>query len=177
MKHLSQDLITKLSSIKCVVFDFDGVFTDNTVTTSSLNVESVSCWRSDGLGLSRLRSIKIPTLILSSETNPVVSLRAKKLNIPCIQGIEQKDQSLRDISQEYQIKLSEIAYLGNDINDIPAFKIVGLAVAVKDAYPEVLPYVSLITERQGGRGAVREICDLIYQIKSQVLSQEEVHDV
>ncbi|HAU1685168.1 TPA: HAD hydrolase family protein [Legionella pneumophila] len=160
--------LTALSNIKMVIFDFDGVFTDNTVFISQEGIESICCWRSDGLGLTRLKSIGILPLILSTEANPVVSVRASKLKIECWQGIENKALAIEKICQEYEIKLSEIAFVGNDINDICAFKIVGVPIAVGDAYPEVFPYIMYQTKKHGGRGAVREVCDLIYQVKTTV---------
>ena len=79
-----------LSTLRLVAFDFDGVFTDNTVSVDQNGIESVRCWRSDGIGLERLHSIGINTIIISTETNPVVSARAKKLKITCIQGVQDK---------------------------------------------------------------------------------------
>ena len=159
---ISDDL---LSSVELVVFDFDGVFTDNTVIVNQDGVESVRCWRSDGLGLLRLSSINVKTFIISTEKNSVVSLRAKKLNVPCRQGIEDKSTSIVDICKELQIAPEKTMFVGNDINDIPAFQSVGIPVAVFDAYPEVYPYVIFKTNTPGGVGAVREICDLIFRAK------------
>lgn len=167
MRDVKQTLFLKaLSNIKMVIFDFDGVFTDNTVILSQDGTESVCCWRGDGLGLSRLKTLGLSTLILSTETNPVVSARAEKLKMTCWQSVEDKAAAIVQISQDYAIPTSEIAYVGNDINDIPAFKIVGVPIAVRDAYPEALPYVMYRTEKCGGRGAVREVCDLIYSVKT-----------
>lgn len=160
---LSQEL---LASIQLIVFDFDGVFTDNTVFVTQEGVESVRCWRSDGLGLSRLRSIGVQVLILSTETNPVVMTRAKKLKMPCKQGIEDKAAAILETCLELAISPAQTMFVGNDINDIPAFKSIGLPVAVADAYPEVLPHVLFRTEKPGGFGAVREMCDLIYYAKN-----------
>ncbi|MDC0575552.1 HAD hydrolase family protein [Nitrosomonadaceae bacterium] len=160
---ISQEL---LASIKLVAFDFDGVFTNNTVYVSQDGVESVRCWRSDGIGLSRLHSIGVQTFIISTETNPVVTARANKLNMLCKQGIEDKAAAILEICLELTISPEQVMFVGNDINDIPAFKLVGLPVAVADAYPEVDPYVLFQTKKFGGLGAVREICDLVFNAKS-----------
>ena len=77
-----------LQTVKLVIFDFDGVFTDNSVYISQDGIESVKCHRSDGLGISKLKSLKIPTYIISTESNIVVSVRAKKLKIPVFQNIK-----------------------------------------------------------------------------------------
>jgi len=149
-------------NLKLVIFDFDGVFTDNKVIVSQNGVESVSCNRSDGLGLSRLKEINIKSFIISTESNPVVSVRAKKLKIPVIQNVQNKDEAVSKLCKELDISLGNTMFVGNDINDIPALKIVGFPVAVFDAYEEILPYVNFKTNKNGGEGAVREICDLIY---------------
>ena len=151
-----------LCSIKLAVFDFDGVFTDNAVYVTETGVESVKCSRSDGLGLSRLKSLGIDALIISTEKNPIVSVRAKKIGIECIQGVLNKAEALNKLAYDRSLDLSSVMFLGNDINDIPAFKLVGVPVAVADAYKEVIPYTIHRTKCAGGKGAVREICDEIY---------------
>lgn len=151
-----------LKKIKLVIFDFDGVFTDNNVNISENGLESVNCCRSDGLGISRLKSIGIPNYIISTESNKVVSVRAKKLNIPVFQNIKDKSQAVSSLCEKLGINLENTMFVGNDINDIPALKIVGFPVAVSDSFEEILPYVIFKTQKKGGRGAVREICDLIF---------------
>ena len=155
-----------LSTVKLVAFDFDGVFTDNTVSVTQDGIESVRCWRSDGLGLSRLQSIGVKTFIISTETNPVVTARSKKLKMSCKQGIEDKAATILQTCIELGIDPEHTMFVGNDINDIPAFKSIGLPIAVADAYPEVYPYVLYRTEKPGGLGAVREVCDLIFQARN-----------
>lgn len=154
--------IDLLSSVRLIAFDFDGVFTDNTVYVTQDGVESVRCWRSDGLGLSRLHSVGVQAFIISSEANPVVSARAQKLKLACKQGIEDKAAAILAICSELDIPPQQTIFVGNDINDIPAFKSVGIPIAVADAYPEIYPYVLYRTQRPGGMGAVREVCDLVY---------------
>jgi 3-deoxy-D-manno-octulosonate 8-phosphate phosphatase (KDO 8-P phosphatase) len=148
--------------IESVVFDFDGVFTDNTVIVDQNGIESVRCWRSDGLGLDRLRSLGIKLLIISTEVNPVVTTRAKKLKMECMQGINDKSAAILEWASANKISLSKTAFVGNDINDIVAFNEVGFPIAVADCYYEVRPHVRFVLSRMGGYGAVRELCDLIY---------------
>jgi len=159
---ISQDL---LASVELVVFDFDGVFTDNSVYVTEDGVESIRCWRSDGLGLSRLHSISVKTFIISTETNSVVSARAKKLSVPCKQGVGDKAASIQETCRELCISPKQTMFVGNDINDIPGFQSVGIPVGVFDSYPEVYPHVIFRTKAPGGMGAVREICDLIFEAK------------
>ena len=155
-----------LASVRMVIFDFDGVFTDNTVSVSQDGVESVQCWRSDGLGLSRLKEVGVKAFIISTEANRVVSVRAAKLKVDCKQNIEDKSVAILETCREVSILAKHTMFVGNDINDIPGFEAVGFPVAVNDAYPEVNEHVLFRTQKKGGRGAVREICDLIYFAKS-----------
>lgn len=158
--------IDLLSSVRLIAFDFDGVFTDNTVYVTQDGIESVRCWRSDGLGLSRLRSVGVQAFIISTEANPVVAARAQKLKLACKQGIEDKAAAILATCSEMDIPPHQTMFVGNDINDIPALKMVGLPVAVADAYPEIYPYVLHRTQKSGGMGAVREICDLVYNARN-----------
>ena len=151
-----------LSTVRLIAFDFDGVFTDNTVYVSENGVESVRCWRSDGLGLARLRQVDVQAFIISTEANPVVSARAQKLQLPYKQGVEDKAAAILATCSELQIDPRQVMFVGNDINDIPAFQAIGIPVGVADAYSEIHPYILYRTQRPGGFGAVREICDLVF---------------
>lgn len=155
-----------LASVRLIAFDFDGVFTDNTVYVSQDGIESVRCWRSDGLGLARLRAVGVQAFIISTEANPVVSARAQKLKLPCKQGVRDKAAEILATCKELQISPQQTMFVGNDINDIPAFQSIGIPVGVADAYPEIYPYVLYRTQRPGGFGAVREICDLVFNARS-----------
>lgn len=165
MSNKSVLSIERLSSIELVIFDFDGVFTDNAVYVSQDGIESVRCCRSDGIGLSRLTSIGVKLLIISTETNPVVATRAGKLKIQCKQSVDDKALAVLEFCKELEVNLENTMFVGNDINDIPAFDMVGVPVAVADAYPEVFAHVIYRTTKPGGYGAVREICDLIYNAR------------
>ena len=161
--------------VRLVVFDFDGVFTDNTVWLTQDGIESVRCWRSDGLGLALLRESGVKVFILSTETNSVVSKRAEKLKLPCRQSVEDKAAAIVDICRELNILPQHTMFVGNDINDIPAFQIIGFPVAVADAYPEIVPYVKYCTTRPGGFGAVRDVCDLIVNAQKCLNEPNETH--
>lgn len=154
------DLVERLKTIKLIVFDFDGVFTDNTVIVDQNGVESVRCSRSDGLGLAKLRRLQIKHCILSTESNPVVLQRAKKLQIQCTNNCKDKKKELIQMMQELKISFDQVAFMGNDINDEACLDCVGLPIVVKDAHPDVMKRGRYMTQTKGGYGAVREICDL-----------------
>ncbi len=149
-----------------MIFDFDGVFTDNMVYVSDSGAETIRCWRSDGLGIHRLKAVNVNTYIVSTEVNSVVAVRAKKLGIPYKQAVSDKSVAVRAICEELKVDLKNTVFVGNDVNDIPALMIVGIPVAVYDAYTEVLPYIEYRTTALGGYGAVREVCDVIYKAKT-----------
>jgi 3-deoxy-D-manno-octulosonate 8-phosphate phosphatase (KDO 8-P phosphatase) len=149
-----------IHKIRLVAFDFDGVFTDNMVYVFEDGSEAVRCFRSDGIGLQKLKQLGIETVIISTESNPVVSARAAKLRIRCFQNCEDKRHTLESFAKERGISLAEIAFIGNDINDCPCLRCVGLPIVVQDAHPDVIPLAIYRTRNRGGHGAVREVCDL-----------------
>jgi N-acylneuraminate cytidylyltransferase len=150
-------------TVELVVFDFDGVMTNNWVTVDQNGIEAVTANRGDGMGIGLLHKRGIKTLVLSTEINPVVSARCQKLKIPVIQGVEDKPVVLKEYLSNNQIKPEFVVYVGNDINDVPCFPVVGCAVAVADAHFSALSQADLILSRKGGKGAVRELCDLLLQ--------------
>lgn len=146
-----------------VVFDFDGVMTDNRVWTDGSGNELVAASRADGAGIKLLREAGVPVLVLSSETNPCVAARCRKLGIPLIQGQWKKAPQLSQYLAEEGIDPRQVVYVGNDINDLPCFEIAGCAVAVADAEPAVRARADLVLARKGGHGAVRELCELVLE--------------
>ncbi len=147
--------------VDAVVTDFDGVHTDDHATVSSQGLEGVRVHRGDGLGMAMLRRAGVPALILSTETDPVVRARAIKLGVDYRQGVQDKATALTEWLAERGIDPARTAYVGNDVNDLPALDLVGWPVAVADARPEVLAAARLVLERRGGDGAVRELADLV----------------
>lgn len=160
-EDLSASLREALGRVEFVAFDFDGVFTDNRVFVDENGVESVACSRLDGFGLQALREAGIGLVVLSTEVNPVVSARCKKLALDCVQGLDDKAAALRDQIAERGVSAERTAYLGNDVNDIECLQLAGVPVGVADSHPCVLPHVAFTTTAAGGRGAVREFCDLV----------------
>ena len=158
---ITAELARKFSAIKFLAFDFDGVFTDNLVYTSEAGEESVACWRSDGLGLSAVKKIGIPVWVISTEKNPVVSKRCQKLGIECIQSCDDKLSVLIKLLDQYQCEIENAVFVGNDINDSECLRKVGLPVIVADSHPDIHHFAHYKTKKDGGKGAVREVCDLI----------------
>ena len=156
--------------IRLVAFDFDGVFTDNAVFVSEDGHEFVRCSRSDGIGLRKLERLGIQTVIISTETNPVVAVRSRKLGIRCVQGCEDKRSALEAIINEMDITPDQVAFVGNDINDLPCLEFVGFPIIVRDAHLDVVSIARFRTRARGGYGAVREVCDLFERV---LISQQE----
>jgi YrbI family 3-deoxy-D-manno-octulosonate 8-phosphate phosphatase len=147
--------------LRLVVFDFDGVMTDNRVWVNGDGEEWVACNRSDGLGLDQLRASGLDLLVLSTEKNPVVGARCRKLRLDYEQGLADKSGRLRELLIERNIDPADVAYVGNDVNDLECMRLVGCAIAVADAHPGVLIEADLVLTKPGGHGAVRELCDRV----------------
>ena len=148
-------------SFKLLVYDFDGVLTDNKVFVDQQGNEMVQVSRADGLGIAEIRKLGIQQMILSTETNTVVSARAKKLDLFCLQGVDNKAQALTEYCNVHQISLSDVAYVGNDINDLEVMKLVGTTFCPADAYTSIKEISQCIFTSKGGEGVSREILDLL----------------
>jgi YrbI family 3-deoxy-D-manno-octulosonate 8-phosphate phosphatase len=111
-----------------------------------------------------LERFGVASVIISGETNPVVTIRARKLNIRAIQGCEEKRTVLEQLVQEMGLRVRQVAFVGNDINDLPCLMVVGLPIVVQDAHSDVIPYARYQTQTRGGYGAVREVCDLFARV-------------
>lgn len=147
--------------VAAVVTDFDGVHTDDTAIVDADGGERVRVSREDGMGVALLRRAGIPMLILSTEVNAVVRARADKLRVPVLHGVEDKASALRSWATAQGVALADIAYLGNDVNDLPAMRLVGWPVAVANAHPQVREEARVVLSREGGRGAVRELVERV----------------
>ena len=154
----------RIHAIRLIAFDFDGVFTDNMVYVFENGSEAVRCFRGDGIGLRKLERLGIATVIISTEINPVVAARGRKLRVRCVQGCEDKYAALEAIVKAMEFSLEQVAYVGNDINDLTCLTCVGLPIVVHDAHLDVIPHARYQTRAQGGHGAVREVCDLFERI-------------
>jgi len=153
-----------VSSIDLIVYDFDGVMTDNRVFVLEDGTEGVIANRADGLGIDRFRELGIPQMILSTETNPVVKARGKKLVLEVIASCKDKRQTLCSYCEQNGYDMKRVVYLGNDLNDLKVMKIVGYPVAPADAHPEVRAIAKVVTRTKGGEGVIKE---LAYNIVTQ----------
>ena len=149
------------TSINLLVYDFDGVMTDNRALIFSNGDEAVFVNRSDGMSVSMLSQLGFNQIILTSEINNIVKFRAEKLKIQIYSGTENKKQSLCNIAKKFKINPSEILYIGNDINDLEAMKISGLPMCPSDAHPSIKKISKYIFKTKGGYGVIRELYDLI----------------
>jgi YrbI family 3-deoxy-D-manno-octulosonate 8-phosphate phosphatase len=147
--------------IDLIVYDFDGVMTDNRVLLLQDGTEGVFVNRGDGWGISMLRRQGVAQLIMSTETNPVVAARARKLDLEVMSGCADKAAALRAYCQEHGHDLSRVVFVGNDVNDLAAMQLVGHAVAPSDAHARVTAAASQVTEAAGGAGVIRELAGLI----------------
>ena len=147
--------------IDAVVLDFDGTQTDDRVLVDADGKEFVSVHRGDGLGIAALRNSGLKMLTLSTEQNPVVAARARKLKIPVLHGIDRKDLALKQWCEEQGIAPERVLYVGNDVNDLPCFALVGWPVAVASAHDVVRGAARAVTTVPGGDGAIREIASWI----------------
>ena len=133
--------------LKLIVYDFDGVMTNNKVMIDQHGNEFVTVSRADGLAISEIKKKGISQIILSSEKNSVVKSRADKLNIPCIQGVDNKKEKLIQYTNEKAISLDEVAYVGNDINDIDVMNILDKTFCPFDAHQSIKKYRNLFLKQ------------------------------
>jgi len=159
----------KASMIRLLVTDCDGVLTDGCAWYDSSGEAMKRFSMRDGMGVERLRKIaSIETAIITGENSMAVKRRAEKLGITLLfQGIDDKGACLQLLARQLGLKLVEIAYIGDDVNDLPAIKLAGLTAAPADAFEGVVPFVDYITLRTGGNGAFREFAELIIESKNQ----------
>ncbi len=161
------------ADLSLLVLDFDGVLTDNRVYVNEKGVESVVANKEDSLGITLLKKAGLEVVILSKERNPVVQARADKMQIPAYQGVDDKAEKLAQLLQERGLKAEQVAYIGNDVNDLPCFSLVGMAACVADSHPEVKRAADLVLTKKGGRGAVREFIDLLLRQQGALFETED----
>jgi len=157
----------KLARIKALVTDFDGVMTDNRVLIGQDGQESVVCNRLDGWAVFLLKQAGILVACISTEENPVVRARCRKLDIPYWQGQRDKLTALQAFLKQHDIPAEQCAYIGNDTNDAACLEFVGVAVVPRDATPAVVPLADWQTESVGGAGVLREVAARILEERKQ----------
>lgn len=165
-RRLTQPMQRKLIDVlprrpALLVLDFDGVMTDNAVFVSEDGKEWVRCSRGDGMGITLLRRTGLPILVLSTETNPVVQARCRKLKLECLHGLEDKAAVFKELLKERGIAAADVIFVGNDVNDLGCLALAGCALVVADAHPDAMAAADAVLTCNGGHGAVREVCDLL----------------
>jgi len=148
-----------------IVYDFDGVMTDNKVYVDQNGNETVKVNRADGFGVSEIKKLGIEQIIISTENNPVVSARASKIEIPSMQGIHNKKDFLMDYCRKNDIELSQVAFVGNDINDKKAMEISGVTFCPADSSEVIKTISDHVLKTNGGNGVIRELLDFIIEIR------------
>lgn len=163
--------IKKLKRIELLVLDFDGVLTDGRVCVDNYGNESVFCHHRDGTGIKLLREVGVKVIVLSGQISKYVKARCDKMHIECFQKIHNKRNWLKRYLEKNHISVAKTVYVGDDVNDLECLRFIalaGFAAAPKDCAPKLQPVVDYITAKKGGKGAVREICDLILAAKEEV---------
>ncbi|MBI5144389.1 MAG: HAD-IIIA family hydrolase [Candidatus Omnitrophica bacterium] len=159
-------LVERLKRIKLLIVDIDGVMTDGRIIYSIYGDELKFFDVQDGFGITLLNRVGIKTVIITAKKSRIVKMRAKDLKVAkAYQGYSDKIIPFNKILKKFKVKPDEICFIGDDLIDLPLLKRVGLAVAVPNAVDEIKSSTHYITSKTGGRGAVREICDLL--LKSQ----------
>lgn len=160
------------AQVELVVLDVDGVLTDGTFMWDGHGNELKRFSFADVMGISLARSAGLRFAIVSGEANSLIDHLAEKLDITDVwQGVRDKACCIRELLERYGLDGERVCYVGDDVNDIPAMKMVGLPVAVANANSRVLPHVSWVTTNPGGGGAVREILDVIVEAKKSARSE------
>lgn len=158
-QEASEPSVRAIGPIRLIVLDFDGVMTDNRVYVFEDGREAVACNRADGIGCELLQAAGVELLILSTEENPVVAARAHKIKVPVRHGVRDKALALGQILRERDLNPEWVMYVGNDVNDLSAMRLVGWPAAPADAHPSVRSIARIVTRARGGEGVVREIAD------------------
>lgn len=151
--------------IKLIIYDFDGVMTDNRALLMDDGREAVFVHRGDGLAVSMIKEMGILQVVISTETNPIVTVRAKKLGIPVLQAVADKRKAVQEFLQDQNIASEQVVFVGNDLNDKAAMLSVGFPVAPADACREIKEIAKVVLSTKGGQGVVRELLDLLMKDK------------
>ena len=159
---MNQKLLKKFKDIKIVLTDVDGVLTDGGMYYSSKGDTMKKFHVRDGMAVNMLKKHNIPTIIVTKEKNRIITQWAKKMNVKKIfDGVLDKEKILKKVCKEFDVKTSNIVYIGDDVNDMALLKNVGISVSPADAWKNIKQIVDYVSEKNGGKGVLREISDLI----------------
>ncbi len=150
--------------VDAIIFDFDGVLTDDKVYVDQDGRETVCCTRKDGIGFDLLRPSGIKLFIVSTERNPVVSRRGEKLKITVLQDVPDKVLAIRGLAATHGFSLERALFVGNDVNDLLAMRACGMSACPADAHPLVRAGATIVLASTGGNGVAREIAESVLKI-------------
>lgn len=154
-------------NIKCLILDVDGVLTDGGVWLTDQGIELKRFHIHDGLGIKRVQNAGIQVAILSGRYSPSVLVRMAELNVTHVyQGCQDKLKVFYQLLHELNIQAAQVAYMGDDLPDLPVMQVAGLSIAVANACAEVKAMAHWQTEKSGGDGAVREACERILAMQT-----------
>ncbi|WP_353572471.1 3-deoxy-manno-octulosonate-8-phosphatase KdsC [Candidatus Albibeggiatoa sp. nov. BB20] len=167
-----EEIIERAAAIQLVIFDVDGVLTDGSIFIGDAGEEYKSFFSRDGLGMVMLQKTGVKIGIITGRTSQVVLHRMQSLGIEHVfQGQTDKIPAFQQLCIELDIQPEQIAYVGDDIVDLPVMSKVGLAISVGDAHPLVVKHSHWQTHSGGGRGAAREVCELIMKAQCNLSEQ------
>ena len=164
-----QDILEKAAKIKMVIFDVDGVLTDGSLFIGDDGQEYKAFNSKDGHGMRMLQDGGVEIAIITGRVSNVVEHRVKDLGIKHVyQGKRQKLPAFEELLKIVNLKPEEVAYVGDDVVDLPVMTKVGLAICVQDGHPYVKKHAHWITEHGGGRGAGRDVCEMLLEAKGKL---------
>jgi 3-deoxy-D-manno-octulosonate 8-phosphate phosphatase (KDO 8-P phosphatase) len=164
LRRFPKEILKKASIIKAIFFDVDGVLTDGKIIYDEVGKEIKAFHVRDGLIISYLKKAGIITGGITGRESPIVSGRFAELRIDfCHQGIVDKALAFDKLIAHYKLKAKEVVYIGDDLNDLPVFKQVGLAVCPADTYDYIKDRADYVTTVKGGQGVLREVADLVLE--------------
>jgi len=171
-------IFDKAANIRLVVFDVDGVLTDGSLYVGADGQEYKAFYARDGMGMKMLQATGVIIGIITAKDSPVVTFRMQELGIKHVyQGQLDKLEAFHNLCDQLQLEPQQVAYVGDDINDIPVMLRVGLAIAVADAHFLVAKHAHWQTKFMGGRGAAREVCELIMQAQGTLAAQVNFYEI
>jgi len=167
-----QDVLEKAAQIKLVVFDVDGVLTDGGLFFGDDGQEYKAFYSRDGLGMKLLQQTGVEIAVITARNSKVVEHRMSNLGIKHVyQGKLNKLEAFHDLLKRLGVRAQQTAYTGDDVVDLPVMQSAGLAIAVQDAHPLVKQHAHWVTQHNGGRGAARDVCELIMQAQGTLEAQ------
>lgn len=165
----SEPLLQRARGVRLAAFDVDGTLTDGRLHYDQDGIETKIFHVHDGLGLKLLADVGIAVALVTARTSPIIAARAAELGIDLVfQGVDDKAACLRAVCLEQRLQATQVAFMGDDLPDLGALCLSGLAAGPANAHALLHPYLHWRAERRGGEGAARELCDLILHAQDRI---------